>query len=112
MRFKGFGTPKPRTPSFKQIVENGLRVYEDAKCTLSIEPDTSRLLARQVMKFAGGNEDKDIKFGRVCLGQLIIWFRQNVPQDTDATMFGVLSFIDTMTTQEIASFQQDLLANA
>ena len=108
MTFKGFG--KPKAPTFKEIVENGLRIYEEVKDALRDEPEASRLLAKQVVKFAGGNEEKDIKFGRVCLGQLIIWFRQNIPQDTEATMFSVLSFVDGMTTQEIANFQQDLTA--
>lgn len=111
MAFKGFGTPKKKAPTFKEIVENGLRIYEEVKDALRDEPEASRLLAKQVVKFAPGIEDKDIKFGRVCLGQLFIWFRQNIPQDTDATMFSVLSFVDGMTVQEIANFQQDLTAH-
>lgn len=111
MRFKGFGTPKTKAPTFKEIVVNGLRIYEEVKDALRDEPEASHLLAKQVVKFAPGIEDKDIKFGRVCLGQLIIWFRQNIPQDTDATMFSVLAFVDGMTVQEIATFQQDLTAH-
>ena len=113
--FKGFG--KPKEPSLRDVCDYGLAYYEILKEEHAHEADTSKLLAKAVMKFArhanDKPEEKEITYGRIVTGHVIGWMANQLQREgrTDVSLYTLLEFIDNMTVEQLM-LQSKILMNA
>ena len=81
------------------------------------EVDTSKLLAKAVMKFArhanDKPEEKEITYGRIVTGHVIGWMANQLQREgrTDVSLYTLLEFIDNMTVEQLM-LQSKILMNA